>query len=65
MSISDLDTLAERLEDKLVPVCLANGALAAFMVGNAKEIFCTSDPGHAQLLVWAVAQVSGVQSTLV
>jgi hypothetical protein len=51
MSISDLDTLAERLEDKQVPVCLANGALAAFMVGNAKEIFCTSDPGHAQLLV--------------
>ena len=62
MSISDLDTLAERLEDKLVPVCLANGALAAFMVGNAKEIFCTSDSGHAQLLVCVamVGQTKGL-----
>jgi len=51
MSIPDLDTLAEHLEDKLVPVCLANGPLAAFMIGNAKEIFHTSNPGHAQLLV--------------
>ena len=51
MAIPDLGTLAEHLEDKLVPVCLANGPLAAFMIGNAKEIFHTSNPGHAQLLV--------------
>ena len=35
MAIPDLDTLAEHLEDKLVPVCLANGPVAAFMIGNA------------------------------
>ena len=62
MSIPDLDTLAEHLEDKLVPVCLANGALAAFMMGNAKEIFHTSNPGHAQLLVCLamVGQLKGL-----
>jgi hypothetical protein len=31
MAIPDLDTLAEHLEDKLVPVCLANGPVAAFI----------------------------------
>jgi hypothetical protein len=38
MSISNLDTLAERLEDKQVPVCLANAAIASFLMDNAKEI---------------------------
>jgi hypothetical protein len=49
MSISNLDTLAERLEDKQVPVCLANAAIASFLTDNAEEIFCASDPGHGQL----------------
>ena len=41
---------------------MANGALAAFMMGNAKEIFCNSNPGHAQLFVCVamVGQLKGL-----
>ena len=51
MSISNLDALAEHLEDKRVPVCLAHAAISSFLMHNAKEIFHVSDPGHGQLLV--------------
>ena len=51
------------MEDKLAcPCAVANGALAAFMMGNAKEIFCNSNPGHAQLFVCVamVGQLKGL-----
>ena len=45
-----------------MPVCLANAAIASFLMDNAKEIFCASDPGHGQLLVCVamVGQTKGL-----